>query len=214
MILIIEQYIEALKYSCHFVYQTLPRLLALWLDFGAQAPPPPVLPRGRAGSVLPPVHCSTLQRINELIKSALISVPRYVFLTAFPQLISRIGIDNNEVMVVLIDVIAKTVQVRCIFFFFSLHDEPVHLIYLFVFSRVFLFLFDFALWCVRSFSTPCHFFWFFTVKFHFLLYHSISFCIFFFNFPQCSFPRHGLHCTPCIQTEPFFPSLFQFSLFF
>ena len=182
MILIIEQYIEALKYSCHFVYQTLPRLLALWLDFGAQAPPPPALPRGRAGSVLPPVHFSTLQRINELIKSALVSVPRYVFLTAFPQLISRIGIDNNEVMVVLIDVIAKTVQVRCIVFFFSLYDGPVHLIYLFVFSSVSLFLSIslhdafkvFSLRAIFSGSLQSNFIFLFTTLFHFVLSSSVS----------------------------------------
>ncbi|OQV17014.1 Serine/threonine-protein kinase atr [Hypsibius exemplaris] len=110
VLLIMEQFIQALRYGCHFIHQSLPRLLTLWLDFGALCNEK--YPVSRKGGLTIPAQLDTVfKRIQELIRGkALTSIPMYVLLTAFPQLISRICTPNEEVFVLLMSVIAKIAQ--------------------------------------------------------------------------------------------------------
>ncbi|XP_055348071.1 serine/threonine-protein kinase ATR-like isoform X2 [Paramacrobiotus metropolitanus] len=104
MLKVMKEYISALSLGCRFIHQCLPRLLGLWLDFGAAYQKVCQMKRGKLQS--PTVK---LQQIFEdaqaQMRRAIKEIPKYVFLVAFPQLISRICNINEEVFVLLMELI-------------------------------------------------------------------------------------------------------------
>ncbi|KAL1916083.1 uncharacterized protein VTP21DRAFT_6087 [Calcarisporiella thermophila] len=98
----IKCYGRALCFGTRYIYQTMPRLLTIWLDFGAT---PGLIETGRGES-----EKATLRRekiterfnaVNSLVKKLNERLPAYQFLTCFPQIISRICHRNKNVFQVL-----------------------------------------------------------------------------------------------------------------
>ncbi|XP_066475341.1 serine/threonine-protein kinase ATR [Tiliqua scincoides] len=93
---------RSLQFGNQFIYQSMPRMLSLWLDFGAKAYE--CDKAGRHDRVQ--MKCD-LATINKVISEHTQVLAPYQFLTAFSQLISRICHSHDEVFVVLMAIIAK-----------------------------------------------------------------------------------------------------------
>ncbi|KAI9206311.1 uncharacterized protein BJ171DRAFT_28115 [Polychytrium aggregatum] len=100
---ICRYYGRALMCGTKFIYQTLPRLLTLWLDYGEQS-------RARDGSEMARSFEATISNLNKVIQELHMALPAYQFLTALPQLISRICHRNVSVHSILEAIIVKVVS--------------------------------------------------------------------------------------------------------
>jgi len=104
--LAINTYCRSLKYGCEFIYQSLTRLLTIWLDFASDLVPfiKPVQPTTTrkqqtitvTASNLPDAaqikqHGHTkLSEITREVSGWTTRIPPYLFLAAFPYMVSRI----------------------------------------------------------------------------------------------------------------------------
>ncbi|KAK3335428.1 hypothetical protein B0T19DRAFT_489276 [Cercophora scortea] len=107
--LVIENYLRSLNFGTKYLYQTLPRILTLWLELGAQVDKPP------EGKVSPSrqLHLRRKAILHDLYKHFLKHLPRmpaYLFYTALPQIVARIAHPNTEVFTVLEQMIIKVVE--------------------------------------------------------------------------------------------------------
>ncbi|XP_066455638.1 serine/threonine-protein kinase ATR [Eleutherodactylus coqui] len=98
----VEHYGRSLQYGNQFIYQSMPRMLSLWLDFGAKA-----YDWDKGGRSERLQMKSELLIINKAITEHKNSLAPYQFLTAFSQLISRICHSHDEVFAVLMEIVAK-----------------------------------------------------------------------------------------------------------
>jgi len=98
---ICKHYGLALMYGTKYIYQSLPRLLTIWLDYGVN---PKVLEEDATTS-------NRLASVNQLIRKLTQKLPTYMFLTAFPQIISRICHKNKNVFQVLESIIITVLSV-------------------------------------------------------------------------------------------------------
>jgi serine/threonine-protein kinase ATR len=93
---VLTEYGHALRYGNKYIYQSIPRLLTLWLDFGANVPDaPPTSSRAKAPDRV--ALQTTLASLNAIISDLSETLPPYHFLIAFSQLISRICHPNSDV---------------------------------------------------------------------------------------------------------------------
>ncbi|KAJ8938742.1 hypothetical protein NQ318_016037 [Aromia moschata] len=74
---------KSLLYGTNYVYQSMPRLLSIWFDYGTRL-------LDVTQSSVREERKSVLLKMTKLIDSFLERLPAYVFLTAFSQLVSRI----------------------------------------------------------------------------------------------------------------------------
>ncbi|CAF3813461.1 unnamed protein product [Adineta steineri] len=106
--LAVSAYCRSLKYGCEFIYQSLTRLLTMWLDFASDLVPfiKPVQPTTTtsrkqqtaavATTNLPDVAQikqhgqAKLGEITREVSSWTTRIPPYLFLAAFPYMVSRI----------------------------------------------------------------------------------------------------------------------------
>ncbi|KAI8840920.1 hypothetical protein BC829DRAFT_16893 [Chytridium lagenaria] len=96
-----KYYSKALNYGTQYIYQTLPRLLTLWLDSGTlQAK------KGDGNNEVSQVFAL----INKTLRRLVESLPPYQFLTALPQIVSRICHINRQVHAVLEMIILNVLQ--------------------------------------------------------------------------------------------------------
>ncbi|KAK8061288.1 hypothetical protein PG994_007654 [Apiospora phragmitis] len=107
--LVIENYIRSLNYGTKYLYQTLPRILTLWLELGAQ------LDRAPASkvSITRELHHrrkTQLQSLHSYLYKYIQRMPAYIFYTALPQMVARIAHPNNEVFMLLEGIIVKVVE--------------------------------------------------------------------------------------------------------
>ncbi|XP_036048485.1 serine/threonine-protein kinase ATR [Onychomys torridus] len=93
---------RSLQYGNQFIYQSMPRMLSLWLDFGAKA-----YEWEKGGRSDRMQMRNDLAKINSVLTEHTNRLAPYQFLTAFSQLISRICHSHDEVFVVLMEIIAK-----------------------------------------------------------------------------------------------------------
>ena len=83
-----------------FIYQAMPRMLSLWMELGtAEAENPKVFIKS------PKVKFTELTKAIDSVQE---KIPPYKFLTAFPQLISRICHPHSEVAMLLRRIIGRT----------------------------------------------------------------------------------------------------------
>ncbi|XP_066508582.1 serine/threonine-protein kinase ATR-like [Hoplias malabaricus] len=99
---IVTYFGKALQFGNQYIYQAMPRMLTLWLDFGAK-----VYEVEKAGRSDRSQMRSDLSKINTVISEHTSNLSPYQFLTAFSQLISRICHSSDEVFSVLMEIIAK-----------------------------------------------------------------------------------------------------------
>ncbi|XP_073435201.1 serine/threonine-protein kinase ATR isoform X1 [Dendrobates tinctorius] len=99
---IVYHFGRSLQYGNQFIYQSMPRMLSLWLDFGAKA-----YEWDKAGRADRQQLKSDLMKIHKAITEHKNHLAPYQFLTAFSQLISRICHSHDEVFAVLMEIVAK-----------------------------------------------------------------------------------------------------------
>lgn len=95
---VIRHYGDTLRYGNKFIYQSIPRLLTLWLDFGASLPD---VGASRSQSSERPALSKTLEQLNTIMAELLDQLPPYQFLIVFSQLISRVCHPNSEVFMLI-----------------------------------------------------------------------------------------------------------------
>lgn len=107
--LVIENYVRSLNSGTKYLYQTLPRILTLWLDTGAQVDKPP---EGKA-SLSRELHRRRMEQMGLLhafLDKYIQRLPAYIFYTALPQIVARIAHPNQSVFQRLSHIIVKVVE--------------------------------------------------------------------------------------------------------
>uniref|UniRef100_A0AAX7TJ54 Serine/threonine-protein kinase ATR n=1 Tax=Astatotilapia calliptera TaxID=8154 RepID=A0AAX7TJ54_ASTCA len=92
---------NALQFGNQYIYQAMPRMLSLWLDYGAK-----VCECEKAGRADRQMR-QELSKINTVVSEHCAKLAPYQFLTAFSQLISRVCHSSDEVFNVLMTIVAK-----------------------------------------------------------------------------------------------------------
>ncbi|KAM8833099.1 serine/threonine-protein kinase ATR [Synchiropus picturatus] len=98
---IITYFGKALQFGNQYIYQAMPRMLSLWLDFGAKVCE--CEKAGRADRLLK----QDLSKINSVMTEHYSNLAPYQFLTAFSQLISRVCHSSDEVFSILMSIVAQ-----------------------------------------------------------------------------------------------------------
>ncbi|KAK4155321.1 hypothetical protein C8A00DRAFT_42044 [Chaetomidium leptoderma] len=107
--LVIENYLRSLNFGTKYLSQTLPRILTLFLELGAQVDKPP---DGKI-SLSRELHMRRKAILHELfqhLKKHVDRMPAYIFYTSLPQIVARIAHPNPDVFEVLELMIAKVVE--------------------------------------------------------------------------------------------------------
>ena len=110
--LVIENYIRSLAFGAKYAYQTLPRVLTLWLELGNDVDKP-LDPKYEGDENFRTL--STAQRKKMFgqacsqMKKYIDRLPPFVFYTAFAQIVARICHTNPQIHASLSDIIAKVV---------------------------------------------------------------------------------------------------------
>ncbi|KAK7740732.1 serine/threonine-protein kinase M1 [Cytospora paraplurivora] len=107
--LVIENYLRSLNYGTKYLYQTLPRILSLWMDLGAQIDK---APDGKV-SLSRELHQrrkTLLHELNKYFYKHMQRMPAYIFYTAMPQIVARIAHPNQEIYTYLQQIIIKVVE--------------------------------------------------------------------------------------------------------
>ncbi|KAH6616589.1 hypothetical protein C7974DRAFT_427548 [Boeremia exigua] len=94
--LVIENFTRSTVYGTKYYYQTLPKILTLWLDLGTEVMN--VVPRSARDKEFHDHKVTYLDHINKYLKRyASERMPAYTWYTAFPQIITRISHPNKNV---------------------------------------------------------------------------------------------------------------------
>jgi serine/threonine-protein kinase ATR len=116
---IISYYATSLEYGCQYIYQSLPRMMSLWLDFGADYFEHACRDSNSSGnnssnksqSIAINRNLSQLNviltKLNQIISNALQRLPTYAFLTVYSQLVSRICHPEERIFETLSNIIMK-----------------------------------------------------------------------------------------------------------
>nr|XP_036588838.1 protein kinase Rad3 (phosphatidylinositol 3) [Colletotrichum truncatum]KAF6800480.1 protein kinase Rad3 (phosphatidylinositol 3) [Colletotrichum truncatum] len=107
--LVIENYLRSLNYGTKYLYQTLPRILTLWLELAAQVDK---APEGKV-SLSRELHKRRTEQLNLLhafLDKYIARLPAYMFYTALPQVVARIAHQNQNVFERLTRIVTKVVE--------------------------------------------------------------------------------------------------------
>ena len=109
--LVVENYLRSLTFGCKYINESLPKLLTLWLDLGAEAS------RQVSKEVTTEVREKVnqtrpkfLEGINKQIKKYSDKISPFVFYTALTQMITRISHEHPTVWNVLSLLIVKVIS--------------------------------------------------------------------------------------------------------
>ncbi|TVY28597.1 Protein kinase [Lachnellula hyalina] len=111
--LVIENYLRSLSYGTKYIYQTLPRILTLWLDLGmlVSQPVDPRLGNGKDFTTrITNARRDNLAQLHSRFNKYINKMPAYMFYTALPQIVARIAHPNNDVFRFLSLIIMKVVS--------------------------------------------------------------------------------------------------------
>uniref|UniRef100_A0A8D9BTK4 non-specific serine/threonine protein kinase n=2 Tax=Cacopsylla melanoneura TaxID=428564 RepID=A0A8D9BTK4_9HEMI len=120
---------KSLSYGTEYIYQSMPRMISLWLDFGAQLSKDAKAGAGRSNLFIQE-RTETLAKVTRTIENFISKLPTYMFFTAFSQIVSRICHPHDECFRLI-----RAIIVRCIleypnhalWMFMSLHKSPYQL---------------------------------------------------------------------------------------
>lgn len=110
---VIQAYLRALSYGTKYIYQTLPRILTLWLDLGTQVHQPVNEKHATARdaqSAITARRKKNLDEIHSRLQKYISKLPAYIFYTALPQIVARITHQNSAVYHYLKALIIKVVS--------------------------------------------------------------------------------------------------------
>ncbi|KAJ9155587.1 Protein kinase rad3 [Pleurostoma richardsiae] len=107
--LVIENYLRSLNFGTKYLYQTMPRILTLWLELGSQVDK---APDGKV-SLSRELHQRRKTLLHELHKffyKHMQRLPAFIFYTVLPQIVARIAHPNSDVFNILEQIIIKVVE--------------------------------------------------------------------------------------------------------
>ncbi|KAK2190032.1 hypothetical protein NP493_91g01005 [Ridgeia piscesae] len=104
VIQVVQYFGQSLLHGNQYIYQSMPRMLTLWLDYGAEVTE--AESRSKSEAILQGMR-TVLQHLNKLMSGFSQKLAPYQFLTAFPQLISRICHTHVDVFHQLKDITAR-----------------------------------------------------------------------------------------------------------
>ncbi|KAI9851275.1 MAG: serine/threonine-protein kinase M1 [Thelocarpon superellum] len=111
--LVIQSYLRSLSFGAKYIFQTLPRMLTLWLDLGFEVHSP-IDPRFGTGKefkeALIAARAEQLEQVHSSLRKYIDTLPAYMFYTALAQIVARICHPNKEVLGLLQDIIVKVVS--------------------------------------------------------------------------------------------------------
>ena len=109
--LVVENYLRSLAFGAKYIYQTLPRILTLWLGLGYEAENPLDLQYGNEGfrAHITSQRRKLLSACSSQVKKYIDRLPAWVFYTALPQIVARICHPNQAVFAVLVEIVSKVV---------------------------------------------------------------------------------------------------------
>lgn len=90
-VLMINYFGRSLLFGSKYVYQSMPRMLSIWFDYGTS------VFNCKLGSKEKTDKENTLFQMTKIIDSYLDRLPPYIFLTAFSQIVSRICHPQKQV---------------------------------------------------------------------------------------------------------------------
>ncbi|VDB97094.1 unnamed protein product [Peniophora sp. CBMAI 1063] len=93
-VLAVRSFMKAIKYGTKFTYQTVPRLLTIWLDMGEDDELR---------------KTESFRKVMAEINRVLPDIPAYKWYTAFPQIASRVGHPNAEVWKTLSVIVSQVI---------------------------------------------------------------------------------------------------------
>ncbi|KAG8694478.1 serine/threonine-protein kinase M1, partial [Ceratobasidium sp. 395] len=105
-----KYYVEAMRHGSKYIFQTLPRLLTIWLDM-AQSEFIVAFDQSKS-QVAPPgseMLVKAYREIHAIMLDAVLKLNAYQWFTALPQLISRVTHPNRSAYKLLSRIIAKIV---------------------------------------------------------------------------------------------------------
>ncbi|TAQ86632.1 hypothetical protein B7494_g5044 [Chlorociboria aeruginascens] len=111
--LVIENYLRSLSYGTKYIYQTLPRILTLWLDLGTQVNQQLEAKYGNSKEYVTRIiegRREQLTILHHRFKKYIPRIPAYMLYTALPQIVARIAHPNNEVYKHIQEMIIKVVS--------------------------------------------------------------------------------------------------------
>ncbi|CAL1700250.1 unnamed protein product [Somion occarium] len=91
----VKCYSKAMKFGSKYIYQTVPRLLTLWLDMAVE---------------VKPADIDIFKKTNNEVAKTVKSVPVWKWYTAFPQIVSRVEHPNSDAYAVLSKLIHLVIQ--------------------------------------------------------------------------------------------------------
>ncbi|KAI9826145.1 MAG: serine/threonine-protein kinase M1 [Thelocarpon impressellum] len=111
--LVIQSYLRSLTFGAKYIFQTLPRMLTLWLDLGFEVHSPVDSKYGTGKGfqdALFDARRAQLDQVHVSLKKYMEVLPAYMFYTALAQIVARICHPNKEVLGILQDIIVKVVS--------------------------------------------------------------------------------------------------------
>jgi serine/threonine-protein kinase ATR len=107
--LVIENFVRSTVYGTKYYYQTLPKILTLWLDMGMEQMN--AAPRTTKDKEFHDHRNQYLEHLNKYLKRyATERMPAFAWYTTFPQIITRISHPNNKVWDALQAIIIRVAQ--------------------------------------------------------------------------------------------------------
>ncbi|KAM7348674.1 ATR serine/threonine kinase meiotic 41 isoform 2-T2 [Cochliomyia hominivorax] len=109
---IMLHYAKSLKYGYANVYQSLPRLLSIWLDFTSQLVTMTESNQPSDSSQISkiPLFQELAKKMNDMISNCVNMLPTCIFYTAFSQLLSRICHPSGDVFNNLKNIFIKLIE--------------------------------------------------------------------------------------------------------
>lgn len=108
--LVIRHYGDSLRHGSHYIYQSMPRLLSVWMDFGAEVVKSSSGSSGGKRSALKASNSQAqLQKMNTTMGELIERLAPYQFFTCFPQIVSRICHQNESVFAIIKTLVAKLI---------------------------------------------------------------------------------------------------------
>lgn len=110
--LVIENYLRSLAFGAKYIYQTMPRILTLWLDLGFETDQPldPKYGNDETFRSHTMAHRrKLLGACNSQIKKYVDRLPAFAWYTALSQIVARICHPNQAVYNLLVDIVTKVV---------------------------------------------------------------------------------------------------------
>uniref|UniRef100_A0A183ABV4 Serine/threonine-protein kinase ATR n=1 Tax=Echinostoma caproni TaxID=27848 RepID=A0A183ABV4_9TREM len=128
----LKHYGLALSFGSQFIYQSMPRLLSLWLDYGTDYARHYSSTGGKvnSGSVDHRITADqrTFQEVQEIMRQNIKRVPAYQYYTALGQVLSRVCHEDPTVVNTIIDLIVRIFEAyphQTIWFMMPLNNSAV-----------------------------------------------------------------------------------------